>query len=256
VVTACFAAGYLLAALTSRPWLRRIETANVVGAIVMLTTILALFSPVADPARIAVAGQVARLEAGRTPVEDFDFALLRYHGGRYGLMMLDRLRQKAAGPDAQRIAEKAGAVLAAQTPFEMSTILDRPTPAERAANITVFYPKEQSLPATFLQQDWLAGSNMPIIPCLMAHGKCDAVLLDLDGDGAAEILLSVPQYYQSAIVYKETGGKWIYLGSLEMPCKGAWEALQAGNFELVMPEYKEVSVAGARLEFRVVRECP
>jgi hypothetical protein len=252
VVVACFAAGYLLAALTSRPWLRRIETANVVGAIVMLATILALFSPVADPARIAVADQVARLEAGRTPVKEFDFALLRYHCGRYGLVTLDRLRHKAVGPNAEGIAEMAGAALAARTPFELKTITDRPTPAERAANITVFYPKEQSLPATFVQQDWQMGQNMPIIPCLVAQGKCDAVMLDLDGDGAAEILLAVPQYYHSAIVYKETGGKWIYLGMLEMPCKGAWEALRAGNFELVMPEFKEISVAGARVEFRVV----
>jgi hypothetical protein len=112
VVAACYALGYALAALTSGPWLQRIEIVNIVTAIVILTVILALFSPGANPARIAVADQVARLEAGRIPVDQFDFAFLRFHSGRYGQAAFLRLRQKQDGPDAERIAEKANAALA------------------------------------------------------------------------------------------------------------------------------------------------
>src|SRR5262249_12622706 len=72
-IATCYAVGYGLAAIASHPWLRWIEITNVVTAGIILAAILALFSPVADPARIAVTDQVARLEAGRTPVDKFDF---------------------------------------------------------------------------------------------------------------------------------------------------------------------------------------
>jgi hypothetical protein len=258
VVAACYAVGYGLATVISRAWLRQIETTNLVTAIVILALILALFSPVADPARIAVADQVARLETGQTPVDRFDFAFLRFHAGSYGLAALDRLRQKEGGPDAARIAEKAKAMLAAKTQFEAQATVDRQTPAERAANIAVIYPQGESLPATFLQQDWdsTSQSQWRQPRCLTAPSKCDAMVLDLDGDSAAEILLSIPPrgYF---VVYKENGGRWTILGELEnSSCNGLREALLAGNFELAVPELKEIKVAGARLQVRPDRACP
>jgi Domain of unknown function (DUF4153) len=51
VVAAGYAAGYGLAAVTARPWLRPIETASVVMALVVWAVILALFSP--STARLA-----------------------------------------------------------------------------------------------------------------------------------------------------------------------------------------------------------
>ena len=256
-VAACFALGYAFALVTSRRWLERIEMINVVTAIVILAVILALFSPAADPARIAVADQVGRLEAGRTPVDQFDFAFLRFHGGRYGSAALDRLRQKDDGPDAARIAEKANAVLAAKTQSDLRRVSADPlTPAERANNIVVAYPKGQSLPATFLQQDWNTSPSWQS-RCITARSeKCDAMMFDLDGDGAAEILLSVrPQ--GSFLVWKEAEGKWINIGVLQNSgCARAREALLAGNFELASPELKEIKVAGSRLQVLPDRRCP
>jgi hypothetical protein len=259
VVAACYALGYGLAAIASRPWLRWLEMTNVVTAIVVVAVMLALSSPVADPARIAVADQVARLEAGRTPVDRFDFAFLRFHGGRYGTAALERLRQKEDGPDAARIAEKATAALAARTEYGSrgNSVLGRPTPDERAANIAVAYPKGQPLPAAFLKQDWNAAPEQWRHPlCLTQYLKCDAVVIDLDGDGATEILLFEPTH-PLFIAYKETDGKWIRLGDLQNSvCSGVREALLAGKFELATPEIKEIRVAGARLQIMVDRRCP
>jgi hypothetical protein len=123
VVAACYALGYGLAAIASRPWLRWIETTNMATAMVVLAVIVALFSPVADPARIAVADQVARLKAGQTPVDKFDFTFLRFHGGRHGMAALDRLRQKQDGPEAARVAEKANAALAATALVRVCLVL-------------------------------------------------------------------------------------------------------------------------------------
>jgi hypothetical protein len=255
-VAACYAVGYGLAAVTSRPWLRWIEMTNVIASIVILVVMLALFSPVADPMRIAVADQVARLEAGRTPVDQFDFAFLRFHGGRYGVAALERLRQNTDGPDAARIAEKANAVLAAKTQLAARASVNRPTPADRAANIDVAYPKGQSLPSTLLQQDWNDEPGQPLhSPCLTAREKCHAVLLDLDGDGAPEVLLAI-RLYGAFIVYKEIDGKWTMLGPLDNSgCAGVRDQLLAGNFELAMPEVKEVKVGGERLQVQPYHRC-
>jgi hypothetical protein len=251
VVAACYAIGYGIAAVTSRPWLRRLEVANVATSIIVLAVILALFSPVADPLRISVADQVARLEDGRTPVEKFDFIFLRFRGGRYGMAALDRLRQLQGGRDAARIVEKANAVLALNSRYDAPE-RTRITPEERATNMTVVYPKGQSLPAAFVQQDW----DYKYDYCLTDDSKCDAMLLDLDGDGAVEILLSLkPQGYFR--VYKETGGKWRQLGSLDAisGCPGVRESLLAGNFELAVPEFRDIKAACVTLQIRPDGKC-
>ncbi len=255
VVAACYTIGYGLAVITRRSWLQRIETANLVTAAVMVAAILALFSPVADPARIAVADQVARLEAGRTPVDKFDFKFLRFHGGRYGMAALDRLGKKTDGPNAARIAELANAMLAAKSEYEMAPVVS--TPAERAANIAVAFPKGRSVPATFLQQDWNAMPHQAWIPrCLTEQVKCDAILLDVDGDGVAEILLSSPPL-DRFFVYKEIGGTWTMFGDLRnSDCRGVREALLAGNFETVTSDLREVRAGGATLQILIEHGCP
>src|SRR5690348_7105618 len=84
VVAGCYALGYAWAALRPGRWLERIEICNVVAAFVTLAALLALFTPIADPARLSVASQVARLESGAVAPDKFDFAYLRFDGARYG----------------------------------------------------------------------------------------------------------------------------------------------------------------------------
>jgi hypothetical protein len=245
VVAVCHAFGYALAAVVRGPWMKRIEATNIFTAFVILAVMLALFSPVADPARIATADQVARLESGRISPDKFDYAFLRFRSGRYGLEALDRLRMKQDGPDAMRIAEKANAALAAKIPFE--------TLAELGDNIAFIYPKGQTLPASFLQQNWDTGPDQWRYPrCMTTSVKCDAMMLDLDGDGMPEILIFGGPYGLTA--YKQTDGKWRLLGDVvNSNCKGVREALLAGNFEFVAPEFKELLAAGQHL--RVQPAC-
>jgi hypothetical protein len=251
VVAACYALGYMLAALESRQWLKWIEATNIFTAFVVLAVMLALLSPTADPARIAVVDQVARLESGRISPDEFDCAFLRFKSGRYGLAALDRLRKKQDGPDAARIAERANATFGAATPFDAQQArqrVDRLTQAERAANIAVVYPKGQSLPESFLQQDWFQSPDRFRHPlCMTLKVKCDAMVLDLDGDGKPEILiLSAPSGLATA--YKQTDAEWNLIGTFaNSNCKGVREALLSGNFELVTPEFKELQAAGQRL---------
>jgi hypothetical protein len=75
-VAACYATGYALAAIVSRLALRQLELTNVLTACVIIAVLLALLSPIADPARISVIDQINRLNSGRTAPDKFDFAFL------------------------------------------------------------------------------------------------------------------------------------------------------------------------------------
>jgi hypothetical protein len=256
VVAACYAIGYVAAAVPRGPWLKRIEATNVVAAAVTLAAILALASPIADPARISTADQVARLEAGLIAPDKFDFVFLRFRGGRFGREALDRLTAKRDGPDAALIAEKARTAVAAKTMAELRSPRPQPpTPAERGANITVVYPKGEPLPHDFVEQNWNDLPDPSRYPtCLTARFKCEALVVDLDGDGKAEIII-VGASYQLVTAYKQADGKWSLIGTLAASnCKGVQDALRKGDVEIVMPELKELRAGGLRLA--VVPACP
>jgi hypothetical protein len=69
-------------------------------------------------------------------------------------------------------------------------------------------------------------------------------MVDLDGNGKPEILVSVRSNGEF-VVYGETEfGRWTSLGTLAN-C-GAREALLAGNFELATPPFKEIKVTDGR----------
>jgi hypothetical protein len=248
VVAGCYAIGYVVAAIPRGPWLKRIEVTNAVAAVVALAAIMALASPIADPNRIATADQVARLEAGLIAPEYFDFAFLRFKSGRYGRQALDRLIAQRDGPRAAQIADRASAALPAWALAQRSPRPEPLRPTERTTNIAVVYPKGQSLPLDFLEQNWNARAEQSRHPtCLFAHSKCDALMVDLNGDGRAEILIiSAP--FEPVTVYGLDAGRWSLIGTLSASnCKGVQDALRKGDFETVTPELKELKAAGYHL---------
>jgi hypothetical protein len=242
-VAACYAIGYAGATIYRDAWLKPIEIANVVTACVILAVLIALLTPIADPARLAVADQVARLNSGRISLDQFDFDFLRFRSGRYGEQALERLKTKQDGPDAGRIAQKANEVLDQRFPNVV-----RATPHTRAANITVL-GSGAVLPDSFLQQDWSEASRRFVLPsCLTANAKCEAVWSDLDGDGTSEILLfALPAGIATAFKAR-ADGRWAVLGPLaNASCPGVREALRAGKFETVAPSLREIEVGQQRL---------
>ena len=73
-----------------------------------VATILALFSPLADPARLAVQDQIARLQRGAVSADTFDYDFLRFESGKAGETALRRL----AASTNPRIARNARAAQA------------------------------------------------------------------------------------------------------------------------------------------------
>jgi len=113
-IGAAYAGGYGFAALrtfwSKGDWMRALERTNIVTALLEVGVIVALFTPLADPARLSVADQTARLARGAVTPEAFDYAFLQSGSGKVGQAALARL---AASTD-QTLSDRAKAAQAGE----------------------------------------------------------------------------------------------------------------------------------------------
>jgi hypothetical protein len=245
-----YTAGYALAAVRRGPWLKGIERANVVVAHLVVAVLLALVSPIASPWRLSVDDQVRRLAAGRVTPEAFDYRFLRFQAGRHGERALAKLAARRGGARDVRIAALAKEAQAAKErhAYEGAIV----PMAERAANVAV--AGGGKLPADFLAQGW-EGSENPLWGCENAEPRCAAVVADLNGDGAVEVVVLRSPRRE---VYRKAQGRWVkagaYLGSF---CAAEGEAFAQGRFRLSPPEpgWPDLEVAGRRLRFQEETDC-
>ncbi|MFT4956001.1 MAG: hypothetical protein ACI8U3_002400 [Brevundimonas sp.] len=193
LVGAVHAVGYAFAAVKPGPWMRPLERTNVIGGVVAVAAILALFTPLADPARLSVADQMRRLETGRVSAEAFDYAFLRFDAGRSGLQALDRL----VASDNPEIARRAGEAKAAENRY----MVDQPEP-ERTIDVV---PGSDSVPDGFL-----TAAPGDLRATCRNEGDCLAAASDLDGDGQIEWLVAnahrLAVYQQADDGWREIGG--------------------------------------------------
>ncbi len=200
IVALGFTIGYTLAATRPGAWMKPLEATNLVMAAVSVLLLIALFTPIADPARLSVGSQVKRLESGKVAAERFDFQFLRFRSGRYGSLALEQLK---SGRDAE-VAKRA---VAAST-LKAWTIPESDKPD---FSKIVVYPTGAKLPASFVSQDW--GTQRPT--CVNADSNCRALLLDVDGDGADEVLLGDEIRFD---VFKTSEGRWARVAATSTAC--------------------------------------
>jgi len=241
IVAACHAVGYLFAAF-ARPWLRPIERWNVYCALVTLATLLALFSPLADPARISVDDQMARVANGTIPPDKLDLAYLRWDAGRYGKAALETI---AARGDSS-LHDAAGRLLAAKNRYEQPQ-----TPHPVIANLTIHSP-DGKLPDSFLAQDWGTPVDFSIPSCLRAatSAKCDVFVKDVKGDGSPQII--VVQGSSVSGFDRDAAGTWHLSARWVSSCGDTTQGLLSGDFAGAAPEpqpWPDLDVAGQRLRF-------
>lgn len=182
VIGAAYAAGYGFAALSpfwrkDAGWMRPLESTNVATAVLEIAVILALFSPIADPARLSVADQVARLERGAVKPDEFDYRFLRFQSGKSGEAALERLTHSTDPV----VARSARNVTAIENRWDDTDV--------GSPNRTPVF--EVLAASGALPQDFL----IPVPPtderarCDSSAG-CVATVRDLDGDGVVEILIA------------------------------------------------------------------
>lgn len=231
IVAMGFTVGYTLAALRSATWMKPLERTNLVMAAVSVLLLIALFTPIADPARLSVASQVKRLESGKVSAETFDFQFLRFDSNRYGRQALERLKA-SRDPEIARLAAKA-LVANEKTARPANTGPD-------FANMAV-YPTGKSLPETFRRQDWsVVGSDSA---CTYTGMRCSALVMDIDGDGADEVLLASGATFD---VFKLRADGWSRVGQATGLCPGADidAALKAGQITISEPTTRRDILVG------------
>ena len=250
IAALCYAFGYAAAAVRSlmgHPWMQLLQPVNIATSFVVIALLLLLFTPLADPMKLSVDSQIARLRDGRISATAFDYDYLKRETGRFGLRALHKL-SKSEDPT---IARRARYVLttggARPAPL--------PAPVDLAANITV-WPRGKTLPPSLLKQDWRAvKTEMSVPACLITPGfHCEAVLTDMNGDGAEEaIIVNGNDVYWWGTILQQTASGWTIAGMLPSPhCKGDLQALRAGKFTMAPPKspaWKTLQIDGRDLAF-------
>jgi hypothetical protein len=251
LVALCYAIGYQWAAHRYETWLVEIAPVNVGTAFVVLALLLALFTPIADPARLSVNHQLARLASGKVTAAEFDYRYLHFDGQRYGQAALAQLARQGVGPQPKAVSDAATAYLkASRQGYSTSNVA---TAATIAINITV-HPASDTLPASFLAQQWKASPYVELPQCLgRTDRKCDALLIDADGDGQREVLLFNRGYLGGYLYTERTGGQWTLMARMNgTGCSALLDELRAGRFKLVASRLKALEVAGTQLQFEPV----
>jgi hypothetical protein len=252
LVASIYALGYLWAvAGMNRGWLPRIAPVNLGAAYAAIGVLLALLSPLADPDRIAVNSQVARLESGAVSAEKFDYAFLKSQSKRYGAAALLTLKEGKTGPQAALVAQRAARALAGQPGddgFPQHTV--------KAAEQLTVWPTSTRLPASFPLSSWKVNTRVP--SCLTGpDARCDVFVIDFDDDGRNELLLMSSNSFDAPVVFSESErGKWTVSAMLPgmAGCKVFADLLKRGDYKLAAPRRRQIVVAGLPLQTEMFNE--
>ncbi|WP_333591065.1 DUF4153 domain-containing protein [Brevundimonas sp.] len=178
---AVYAGGYGFAALSplwrGGDWMKPLERTNVLAGVLAIVVVICLFTPIADPARLSVASQVARLERGAVTPDKFDYRFLRFESGRAGQAALARLT-RSSDPT---IARRAREAQAAKNRYSLPDV-DAPD----VTPVFEVYPAGSPLPAELAVP---VRPGDPRVPC-RAAGDCVVTTMDLNGDGRVEVLIA------------------------------------------------------------------
>jgi len=255
LIALCYALGYAWAALDRGAWLRPVAPVNVLTSYVTLALLVALFTPIADPARLAVASQVDRLLSGRIAPDAFDFRFLRFQSTVYGRSALARLQSTDVGPNAAAIREKS---------VEVAQLADtgksEPHVVSRMHNIAMRTPGQQ-LPQSFIANNWKSVADWPwMVPSCLSDetDQCDAYLVRLSDDGRPNILLLAPRGSEGTLFAQDAGGTWQVLGRLKLPpsCVEERAALTHGAYKAVPARLPDLELNGRRIHVEAADSKP
>lgn len=254
LVGGVYAVGYAWAAVQRGTWMAPIARVNVANAFLMLAVLIALSSPLADPARISVNDQVARLGSGKSHAGNFDFDYLRLNGARFGLDALEELSHWSRGDNALMVRNKAEIALKKHADQVAGAMLPKPEDLtiDIAANITA-WPAGKALPDSFRKQDWATTANKWSLPsCLWRKdGRCDAYFLDVRGEGTLDILLvGANKDNSNGLMRQDEKGNWVRIGALSngvATCELFRKKLQQNDYQLAPAQGKDLVLAGQRV---------
>jgi hypothetical protein len=213
----------------------------------VVALILALFSPIADPARLMVADQLARLKSGVVRPDRFDFAALKFDGARWGADGLAELSQMSEDhPDAAAIRAAASRAQALSNRYGPPPL--PPLTTEMVARRVDVYPTGRVLPPAFLDAAiWgLQGGGLPA--CLQSDtSKCTAFFVTLQ-PGAPEALVVFGNVGTGIfpVFEQDEAGKWRKTAQALWPmnCAGFRQALEHGDVVTKPHSWPDLAIGG------------
>jgi hypothetical protein len=238
VVLGVYATGYLLAALRSPRWQKRIEMTNFVAAYIGLAVLLALFSPLADPARLMVASQTAALLNGKITQDGFDYMALRVDGAVWGTRALTMLAARA-DPAWAVAADRAKKALSGAAIGQPQA---DPTAAELRDHISMF-PAGKQWPAELFDDVDNLAVKAALRTCRFQ--TCTARFMQMLPVPNRESLILFTNF--SGFVFDtDASGHWIESGILygEFFCPGFRESVRSGDFAVKAHPMPDVVVDG------------
>jgi len=259
VIAACYAIGYASAAVRSPTWMKRLEITNLATAYVFLAVVLALFTPIADPARLMVSDQMIRLKSGAVSPEQFDFQALKFDGARWGAAALQQLEQVREGPDAATIAEKARQALASTNRFAGRSAGPPPATNELAQRIEV-YPAGRTLPTGFLEDAFVTADESQRPYCFIGprrRGQCVARFVTLNGE-QTEAIVFVDFISRGYLFEQNADGHWRRTAQLQFDfnCSDARVGIENGDIGREPHAWPDLIIGGRRAEiYSVPRGC-
>jgi len=226
----CYAVAYTLGAFWPR-WLKPLEIGNIASAFVVLGVAVALFTPIADPARLSVDNQMARLRSGIVRPDQFDVAFLRFEGAGYGQNALAQLRGDQSSEAARRLAARAQRVASLRNEWEARDERITVPPTVR------MYPEGARLPEGFTDKSPYGLSS------ICARQTCEGFLVDLTGDGRDELVVGINIFF---VFTQTSNGEWQQLGTMALT--GDQRAdMEAGRVRAVPSELSDIMIGDDRV---------
>ncbi|ASG20786.1 uncharacterized protein DUF4153 [Nitrospirillum viridazoti] len=264
---AVYTAGYVLAVVRApnprgAQWLRLLEITNHVSAHLVLILLLALLTPVADPARLMVADQMARLRAGTLPPEKLDLVALRFDGARWGQAAVESLRTATDSrwSDEQResLHSAAAAVLIRKDRYAAHG--DRPSTAMELLQYVTVYPAGRTLPAGFISAYMASGHVRDGNGCARGDAEsCNAFLVRLQPDLPEAVIMQENGYSDALLYQPDEAGTWHLTGNLMLApgCRSMRDALKNGQITPTPHVLPDLMAGGIRLTITPAsNKCP
>ena len=249
--------GYAASALRSKGWLASIGKTNMWSAVAMCIGLIALLTPIADPRRISVNNQMARLTSQITPSDKFDFDYLRWHAGKYGLESLRKIESGISHPESGVLAIKAKQILAQKQRYQAAESVKTLSLDDLRTLIRVL-PKNSPQRDKVLTAIQAEISDWSLQQCFVSTTTCAVWLTDLNADGHPDAVVIINPDLRMAptahvLQYHKNGYQLI--GNMNFPDKTTYEQLLAlieqNKFKIVLPHWHEVEISGERLQIKL-----